>query len=109
MHSKKCLNLSKEDCKMNKKNKRKFVTHDKNAVFFKSIVLDVIEKEKETANGTFKTLFKVQHPTKNEPLTCVLWERSSMDIGDKIDIKGIFKDNIFIAYSAMVHKNYGNI
>ncbi len=88
--------------------KRNFSSYDKNTVFFQSKVLEIINQNQECANGTIRNYFKVQHPIKNEPLTCVLWERSCMNTGDKIDLKGVFKDGIFIAYSAMVYRN-GNI
>lgn len=88
--------------------KRQFMTWDRNAVFFKTTVIEVVEQT-ECANGKFKTVFKVNHPQENEPKTCVLWERSCMQAGDKIDMKGVFKDNIFIAYSAMVTKQHGNL
>ena len=92
----------------NRFQKRQFMTWDKNAVFFKSTVVEVVEKT-ECANGRFKTVFKVNHPEEKEPKTCILWERSCMEKGDKIEMKGIFKDSIFIAYSAMVHKQNGNL
>lgn len=92
----------------NRKNKQKFMTHDKRTVFFQSKIIEILEKNKECSNGAFKNVFKVQHPTKDELLECILWERSVMETGDKIDIKGFFKDNLFICYSAMVNK-YGNI
>ena len=88
--------------------KRNFSSYDKNTVFFQSKVLEIINQNQECANGAIRNYFKVQHPTKNEPLTCVLWERSCMNTGDKIDLKGVFKDGIFVAYSAMVYRN-GNI
>ena len=94
--------------KKNRNQKNKFMTYDKNAVFFKSTVLEILEQT-ECSNGRFKTVFKVRFPQGTEPKTCILWERSCMEVGDKIDLKGIFKDNIFIAYSAMVTKKNGNI
>ena len=92
---------------MSHKNKSQFKTYDKRAVFFKTTVTEIIEA-KELENGSFKTTFKVIHPQENKPKLCVLWERSCMQAGDKIEMKGIFKDNIFVAYSAMVYKR-GNI
>ena len=88
--------------------KRNFSSYDKNTVFFQSKVLEIINQNQECTNGAIRNCFKVQHPTKNEPLTCVLWERSCMNTGDKIDLKGVFKEGIFVAYSAMVYRN-GNI
>ncbi len=89
--------------KSNRAQKRQFMTYDKNSVLFKTTVVEVLEQI-ECSNGRFKTTFKVIHPQENEPKTCILWERSCMQVGDKIEMKGIFKDNIFIAYSAMVYK-----
>lgn len=92
---------------MNRKNKGKFMTHDKNAVYFNSKVVEIVEQT-ECSNGKFKTVFKVAQSEENEPKTCILWERSCMQVGDKIKMEGVFKDNIFIAYSAMVNR-YENI
>ena len=92
---------------MNRKNKSQFMTHDKRSVLFKTTVVEIVEA-KEFENGSFKTVFKVIHPQENEPKTCVFWERSCMQVGDKIEMKGIFKDDIFLAYSAMVNR-YGNL
>ena len=92
---------------MNRKNKKQFMTYDKNAVYFNSEVVEIVEQT-ECPNGKFKTVFKVNHPQENEPKTCVLWERSCMQVGDKIEMKGIFKEDIFLAYSAMVNR-YGNL
>ena len=96
---------------MNRKNKSQFMSYDKNAVFFQSEIKDIMNKNQECSNGVIRNWFKVQHPTKDELLTCVLWERSCMDIGDKVDLKGVFKEGCFVAYSAMVTKvrNNGNI
>ena len=92
----------------NRYHTRQYMTYDKNAVLFKTTVLEIVEKT-ECSNGNFKTVFKVQHPQETDPKTCVLWQRSCMEVGDKIEMKGIFKDNIFIAYSALVYKRNGNI
>ena len=92
---------------MNRKNKSQFMTYDKRSVIFKTTVVEIVEA-KEFENGSFKTVFKVIHPQENEPKTCVFWERSCMQVGDKIEMKGIFKDDIFLAYSAMVNR-YGNL
>lgn len=89
--------------KNNRTQKRQFMTYDRRAVLFKATVVEIVEQI-ECSNGRTKTTFKVTHPQINEPKTCILWERSCMQVGDKIEMKGIFKDNIFIAYSAMVHK-----
>lgn len=91
----------------NRRQKKQFMTHDKNKVYFPSEILEVVEQT-ECQNGKFKTTFKVNHPSKDEPLTCILWERSCMRAGDKVYLTGVFKDNAFIAYSAMVNR-YGNI
>jgi len=92
---------------MNRKNKSKYMTYDRRAVLLKTTVLEIVET-REYENGSYKTVFKVIHPQENEPKTCVLWERSCMQVGDKIDMKGVFKEDIFLAYSAMVYKN-GNL
>ena len=92
---------------MNRKNKSKYMTYDRRAVLFKTTVLEIVET-REYENGSYKTIFKVRHPQEIEPKTCVLWERSCMQVGDKIEMKGIFKEDIFLAYSAMVYKN-GNL
>ena len=93
--------------KNNRIQKRKFMTYDKNTVYFNSQVVEIVEQT-ECANGKFKTVFKVAKSEENEPKTCILWERSCMQVGDKIKMEGVFKDNVFIAYSAMVNR-YGNI
>lgn len=92
---------------MNKKSNhhnRNFMTYDKNTTFFQSQIVEIMNKNQECSNGAIRNCFKVKHPTKEELLTCVLWDRSCMEIGDKIDLKGVFKDDCFIAYSAMVRK-----
>ena len=93
--------------KKNRTQKHQFMTYDKRSVIFKTTIVEIVEA-KEFENGSFKTVFKVIHPQENEPKTCVLWERSCMQVGDKIEMKGIFKDDIFLAYSAMVNR-YGNL
>lgn len=89
---------------MKQRNKSKYMTYDKNVVFLKSTVLEVIERDKQMPSGTFRTLFKIKHPSKEGALTCVLWERHCMEEGEKIEMKGVYKENIFVAYSAMTHK-----
>ena len=89
----------------NRFQKRQFLTHDPNTVYFNSTVLEIVEKNKECANGKFKNVFKCAHPEKKEGITCILWERNCLDVGDKIKMEGKFKDEIFIAYSAMVHRH----
>ena len=86
-----------------KRNNRNFMTYDKNSVFASTRIIDIKEHNKECSNGSFKNVFTAM--LNGEEKTCVLWERSCMEKGDLIDMKGIFKDNIFICYSAMVRKN----
>ena len=89
----------------NRNSKRQFMSYDKNAVFFQGEIKEIMTKNQECSNGTFRNHFKVKHPTKDEDLVCVLWSRSCMEVGDKVDLKGIFKDGCFVAYSAMCHKS----
>jgi hypothetical protein len=93
---------------MNHKNKSQFMTYDKNATIFQSQIVEIMNKNQECSNGKTRNCFKVKHPTKDELLTCVFWERSCMEVGDKVDLKGVFKEGCFVAYSAMVNR-YANI
>lgn len=93
---------------MNRKNRGQFMTYDKNTCYFNSTIISVEEKNKECSNGKFKNVFTCKHPNKENGITCILWQRSSLEAGDKIKMDGKFKDEVFIAYSAMVQKN-GNI
>ena len=90
---------------MNRNNKGQFTSYDRNTCYFNTTVLSVEEKNKECQNGKFKNVFKCAYSDKPEGITCILWERSCLEAGDKIRMDGKFKDNIFIAYSAMVFKN----
>lgn len=86
----------------NRKNNH-YMTYDKNAILYKGKILDIKEHNKECENGTFKNVFTVS--INGQEKTCVLFERSCMEKGDLIDIKGRIKDDVFVCYSAMVMKN----
>ena len=80
--------------KNNRIQKRKFMSHDKNTVYFNSQVVEIVEQT-ECANGKFKTVFKVAKSEENEPKTCILWERSCMQVGDKIKITTVEDEFVY--------------
>lgn len=82
-----------------KKKTSKFIDE---AILVKATVTEIIEKNKEYADQ-FKNVFKCASRTGIDKM-CILWGRSNIDVGDEIQMKGRFKDDVFLAWSTIITK-----
>lgn len=83
-----------------KKKTSKFIDE---AILVKATVTEIIEKNKEYSHR-FKNVFKCASQTGIDRM-CILWGRSNIDVGDEVQMKGRFKDDVFLAWSAVIRKN----
>lgn len=83
-----------------KKKTSKFI--DK-AILVKATVTEIIEKNKEYSHQ-IKNVFKCASQTGVDRM-CILWGRSNIDIGDEVQMKGRFIDDVFLAWSVLITKN----
>lgn len=51
----------------------------------------------------FKTVFYCKSST-GEPRMCVCWDRTTMSVGDRVQMKGRISDGVFLAWSVMILK-----
>ena len=64
-------------------------------------VIKIEEQNKEYA-GKFKTVFYIPSKTNPQGKMCIAWHKTHFKLNDYIDLKGRFKDDVFIAYSTMI-------
>lgn len=66
-----------------------------------------IEEQNTVINDKFKTVFYCQSVKKPEGVMCVAWGKTSIKEGDGVELKGRYKDGVFIVWSIQI-KNREN-
>ena len=82
-----------------KKSISKYATE---AVIIETTITEVIEKNK-IYSEKIKNVFKCSSSTGTDK-TCIIWGRRNLDVGDKIQMQGRIKDDIFLAWSLIIIK-----
>ena len=84
--------------------RKKYITNKyliKDLVLFPTKVLK-IEEQNKPINDKLKTVFYCKSQTKPEGIMCVSWGRTSIDVGDTVELKGRLKNNVFIAWEIQI-------
>ena len=85
---------------MRKRKKVAKCTH--NILLIDTVITEILELNKEYAER-IKNVFKCASSTGEDRL-CVLWGRSNISVGDRVQMKGRMKDDIFLAWSLIIMK-----
>ena len=72
------------------------------AVLIETTITEVLEHNKEYSER-IKNVFKCASRIGEDRL-CILWGRSNISAGDKIQMKGRIKDDVFLAWDLMILK-----
>lgn len=84
--------------------KRNFTSKiEEEAIIYDSVVQKIDYKNQEV-NEKLKNCFYVKSENKPEGVMCILWGRSSINVGDYISMKGRLKDGVFLAWSLQILK-----
>lgn len=65
-------------------------------VIVESEVIEILESNKEYENGNIKNVLKCESRKIPDGQLCVLWNRTTVEVGDKVQMQGYFKEDIFI-------------
>lgn len=86
-----------------KRKKRQPSKYEKDAVLVSATVnkIDFINLE---VNGKLKTVFYCPSYICPEGRMCIAWGRTNIQIGDEIQMKGRFVDDVFLVWSLMISK-----
>lgn len=71
--------------------------YEKDAIRIISTIQD-IEIQNQEINGKFKTVFYCKSNKLSNGRMCVIWGRTTFNIGDEINMKGRLKDEVFLVW-----------
>lgn len=81
--------------------------YEDQAVLIQSVVIEILEHNKEY-DGRLKNVFKCKSSKYPDGRLCILWGRSTIEVGCEVQMKGRIVDNcgkeVFLAWSLMITK-----
>ena len=71
-------------------------------LLIETVITEIIESNKEYAEK-IKNVFKCESRS-GEAQLCILWGHSSISVGDRVQMRGRMKDDVFLAWSLNILK-----
>lgn len=91
---------------MSRHRKKKYVSkYTDQSVWVKDKRILKIEQQNAEVNDKFKTVFYVESKEKPEGRMCIAWGRTTFQEGDFVDMKGRFKDDVFLVWTLLYKRN----
>jgi hypothetical protein len=92
---------------MKKSNAKKKSIYEKDAVIVEATVCK-IELQNEIINDKYKTVFYCPSYEKPEGRMCIVWGRTTFQVGDKVKMTGRFNDGVFLVWSLLYKSDRGD-
>lgn len=90
--------------------RKKYVSKfEDSALLVSSKIIEIVESNKEyPTKDKVKNVFKCATSSDYDPKMCVYWGRLKISVGDEIQMKGRFKDNVFLVWGLLITKKAEN-
>ena len=85
----------------------KYISKYENELMLVSaIVSEIIESNTECKNGNTKNVFKCESCKNPDGQLCIFWGRTTICSGDKIQMKGRYKDDVFLVWDMFITQKF---